>query len=304
MKISIIGAAGVIGSATAYTIIERDMADELILLDPNANILKSHTMDLQFCQVYHPRCKVRWGDYNDVDYSDVVIICASVSPNSPGIKSRLDYLEANKKLFEPIISNLIQLNDIGLIITASNPADVLNYLVYLKGEWSRQQVIGFTSNDASRLQYYTALLKNISPNDVKGALCVGEHGTLQVPLFQNIELAGQEKLTLSEIEEIRSKINSFFSEWRALDSGRTLGWLSAQGIVNLVECTMSDTPSIRPCSVCLDGEFGLYNLSIGVPALLGHGKMLQVAENVMAEDDIKQLLDVASQLSPFMRAVE
>ena len=304
MKISIIGAAGIIGSATAYTLIERDMIDELVLLDPNVNMLKSHAIDLQFCQVYHPGCKVRWGDYNDVDSSDEVIICASISPNSPDIKSRLDYLEANKKIFGSIILNLAELNDIGVIITASNPADVLNYLVYKKGKWTRQQVIGFTSNDAARLQYYTALEKNLSPNDVKGALNVGEHGALQLPLFKNIELPGEERLTPAEVEAVRTRLDNFYSEWRGLGSGRTLGWLSAQGIVHLVECIISDTPSVVPCSVCLDGEFGLHGLSIGVPALLGSGKMLQVAENLMAEDDIKRLLGVADQLSPFMRNVE
>ena len=303
MKVSIIGAAGVVGSATAYTLLERDLVDQLVLLDTNATALTSHVWDLQYCRVYHPRCEVIAGDYPDAEGSDVVILCASVSPWSPGITSRLHYLEANKVIFGGIIERLSGLKDIGVIITASNPADVLNYLVFRRGKWGREQLFGFSSNDTDRLRYYTAAERRVSPDQVTRALAIGEHGASQIPLYRDVEVRAQGALSEEEIARIKSEIDGFYSAWRSLGPGRTLGWLSAQGIARMVADITGDGEKVVPCSVVLDGEFGLRDLSIGVPAVVGRGRLIRVAQELIPQDYAQQLAEVAQKLRPFMEQV-
>ncbi len=303
-KIGIIGAAGIVGSAVAYTLLERSLADEIILADVNTNILKSHVLDLQFSQVFHPNCRIHMGSYMEMQDSDLIIICASISPFSRNVKSRLDYLKANALIVEDIVKNLISINYDGMIIMASNPADVLNYMVYYKGKWPREQMLGYSLNDTVRLHYYTALKTGVPVDNIKNVLCVGEHGEKQVPVFSNIRIKQRGKLNGGEISKIRERLESFFTDYRALGVGRTLGWTSAQGIANMVSILDSDVPTMIPCSAILNGEFGLKNLSIGVPAEVNRRGVLRVVEEVLSEEDIKQLVLVAAQLEPFMREAE
>lgn len=303
-KIGIIGAAGIVGSAVAYTLLERSLAEELVLADVNTSALKSHVMDLQFSGVFHPNCSVRAGSYAEMMDSDLIIICASVPPFSSAVKSRLDYLKANELIIEEIVSSLTALNYEGMIITASNPADVLNYMVYCKGKWPRERVMGYSWNDTVRLQYYTALETNVPVDDVENAFNVGEHGDQQVPLFSNISIKNRGSLEGGEICDIKKRMDNFFAEYRALGVGRTIGWTSAQGIARMVEALDSDKPTMIPCSVILDGEFGLKNLSIGVLAEVNRKGVLRVMEDVLSEEDRKRLVVVAEKLEPFMRKVE
>jgi len=303
-KIGVIGAAGGVGSAVAYTLLERSLADELILSDVNFNVLKSHVLDLQFSGVFHPNCNVSMGSYVEMRDSDLIIICASVSPFLTGIKSRLSYLQANALIVEDIVKNLIDVNYDGLIITASNPADVLNYMVYYKGKWKRGQVMGYSWNDTIRLHYYTSLETGAPIIDVKNALCVGEHGERQIPLFSNIRIKQCGRLNGGEKEKIRKKLEDFFTEYRALNAGRTLAWTSAQGIASMVSALDSDAATMIPCSAILDGEFGLKNLSIGVPVEVCRKGVIRVAEEVLSEEDRELLVFVAKELEPFMRKVE
>lgn len=303
-KIGIIGAAGIVGSAVAYTLLERSLADEIILADVNTNTLKSHVLDFQFSEVFHPNCRIRMGSYGEMQDSDLIIICASVSPFSPGVKSRLDYLKSNTLIVEEIVENLIGINYDGMIITASNPADVLNYLVYYKGKWPREQVLGYSWNDTVRLHYYAALETDVPIDNIENALCVGEHGEKQVPVFSNIRIKRRGLLNGGEIGKITQRLDNFFAEYRALGVGRTLGWTSAQGIANMVGVLDRDTPTMIPCSAVLDGEFGLKNLSIGVLAEVSRRGVLRVVEEVLSEEDRERLVSVAAQLEPFMRKVE
>lgn len=303
-KIGIIGAAGIVGSAVAYTLLERSLAEELVLSDVNASALKSHVMDLQFSGVFHPNCSVRAGSYAEMKDSDLIIICASVSPFSSSVKSRLDYLEINRLIMDDIVSNLTALNYEGMIITASNPADVLNYAVYYKSKWPRERIMGYSWNDTVRLQYYTAMETGVPLEDVEDALSVGEHGEQQLPLFSNIRIKEKGMLNGGEICNIRRRMDNFFVEYRALGVGRTIGWTSAQGIARMVGALDSDTPTRIPCSAILDGEFGLKNLSIGVFAEVNCKGVLRVVEEALSEEDKKRLVSVAEKLEPFMRKVE
>src|SRR4030043_956098 len=188
MKISIIGAAGTVGSCTAYTIADHGLAHELVLLDINEDLLNSHVNDIKTAVSGRHDIFVCSGDYPDLRESDIIIIPAG--RHLAGSVSMEERLRANVPLMQKIGINIAKYCPGAIVITVTNPLDPLNYALYLAASLGRYQFIGYSLNDSIRFRMAVASVLGISASRVE-AYVLGRHPEAQVMLFSSIKIDGK-----------------------------------------------------------------------------------------------------------------
>ncbi|MBS7611481.1 malate dehydrogenase [Candidatus Bathyarchaeota archaeon] len=262
VKAAIIG-VGNLGSCIAFELAVKNLVDELILLDVVKPLAEGQAMDIAQSSASISDVEVKAGDYGDVADSDIVVITAG-KPRTPSMKSRLELLSVNAPIVADIAGRLKSIGFEGLIVTVTNPVDIMNLLTWKIVEFDRFKVLGSSSLlDSARFRLIVSRRFNVKSNCVEGYV-IGEHGSNQVPLFSKLKVMGK-PVTLSAEEK-----NSISEELRgtALDviskKGATV-YAPASHTVALIESLLVSGSSLSLASLTLNGEYGVEGLSIGVP---------------------------------------
>lgn len=302
MKITIIGAAGTVGSCTAFNIATHGLADELVMIDLNRNLLMNHVMDISTAALGLQNIVVRAGNEEDLSGSDIVIMAAGVPWRY--ISSRMELLKDNVPVIQDTAKKIKRFCPDAVVITATNPVDPLNYAMQLSSGLDRKRLIGYGYNDSIRFRIMAAKALSVTPREVDG-IVIGEHGENQVLLFSSLQVNG-ERIPVSEDvkQNIRQEIPKILRSYESLGTGRTAGWTSAVGLTNMVSAITRDTGEVFPCSVVLDGEYGHRGLSIGVPVILGRGGVQQILEWKLAPGERMELEQAISTLKAAAHSVE
>ena len=276
VKIGIIGAAGTLGSCAAFAVASQGLADELVLLDLNDKLLKSHQMDLETAVTGIKQMTVRTGTAEDLAGCRVVIQAAGAPWRQ--ISARIELLEDSLPIIRATAETFKQHCPEAVVITATNPVDPLNYALFRLSGMDRRQLIGYTINDTIRFQMLIARALGVDSTDVECTV-VGEHGEHQVLLFSSVKVKG-ESVTFSEADkqQIRDEIPKILHAYESLGTGRTSGWTSALGLAKMVRAIVEDSGKIIPCSVLLSGEYGQEGISVSLPASLGQGGVKEIHE--------------------------
>ncbi len=261
-KVSIIGGAGTLGAAIAFTLASKPVVEEICLIDVNENLLLNHIMDFQNA---YPAKTIYKGSYNDLKGTDIIIITAGI-PNRNDINSRNVFLEGNLKLFQTFGREISLHAPNAIIVTASNPVDILNYYLFTEYRFERKKLIGYTLNDSKRFEWGLRSILPISNNDQVYSPVIGEHGSTQVPLFSQVKLNGLPlNISKEDKELVKEKLQSWFIDFNNLQINRTTGWTTAVGLSNVVDKLLVDESSELIGSAILEGEYGISNVSLGVP---------------------------------------
>jgi malate dehydrogenase len=282
MKITVIGGAGVVGSAAAFQIAASKVAEEIVLLGRRENVLLHHALDLSTA-VSALGVKVKAGAYEDMGGSDVVINAAGIHQDITA--DRTEMLAKNVALVRDIALQIRQHCPDAVVITATNPIDALNYATWRAGGLDRRRLIGYSLNDSLRFRERVARIKEVEVDQVEGVV-IGEHGFTQVPLFSSVRFNGRTtSFSEAEKESIRDEAPAFFKRIEDLKAGRTAGWTCAVGLAAMARAILHDTGEIFPASAILGGEYGLKDLSMGVPLRLGKTGVREVIELDLAPDE-------------------
>jgi malate dehydrogenase len=309
VKITVIGAAGCVGSAAVFNIAIQGLADEIVMIGGRRqNVLKQHAMDLNTAVAAHD-ILVRTGSYEDILGSRIVIIAADASGIDSGsprvLSSRMELLPINLALFRDIGEKIRKLCPEAVVITATNPVDPLNYAMYLlSADRDRRKFIGYSTNDSFRFWMMTAGALGVKTSQVSGTV-IGEHGSSQVLLFSSLRVDGKPVSVSEEFKQkIRQQVPNILKSYEELKSGRTAGWTSAVGLAHMCRAIGQDTRDKIPCSVVLDGEYGYHGLSMTAPAIIGQGGVQQILEWELSPDEYQGLENSVNTLKPAMRYVE
>jgi malate/lactate dehydrogenase len=289
MKISVIGAAGYVGSNVAFTLALFGLADEIVLIDPfKPNMVTHFAMDGNTA-VAEKGVLLRAGDYDEMKDSHIVIMAAGAPQGL--IASRMEMLPKNLPIIQDIAGKIKKLCPDSIVITATNPVDPLNYAMYRWTGFDRQKIIGYTTNDSTRFRMLVAQALGYSTGDVDGVV-LGEHGESQTLLFSSVKIKGKYvKLDDNTKQKVRDEIPHILRRYEELQTGRTAGLTSATGMKRMIEAIVNNSNKVIPCSAVLDGEYGCQNLSMGVPAVLGSGGIHKILELEIAADE-KPYLDI------------
>jgi malate dehydrogenase len=302
LKIAIVGAAGTLGSCTAFALVNNKLAEEILLIDPFEEALKGHWMDLGAVAAAHGIALIK-GKYEDLSGTDIVIVTVGAPVNAKA--SRLELLSSSLPIIKAVAQNINRYSPKAIVITETNPVDPLNYAMYLLSpDKDRRKYIGYSLNDTLRFRMWAAEALGVSATRVSG-IVIGEHGNNQVMLFSTLRVDGKPvKLDAATEKKIREQPPEIIRTFEALVPKRTPGWTSAYGTAIVVKAIRDNSRSEIPCNVVLQGEYGLKNTSTSVPAIIGKGGIETVKELKLTLEEKESLDTCARALKPHMQAVE
>jgi len=294
MKLGIIGGAGLLGSTTAFRVALLGIVDEIVLIDIKENMVKSHVMDLEQAISEYNQTRITAGKWSDLKDCNIVLLSASVPETN--VKSRVEYLGDNLKIIQSICGYIKEYCPDAVLINATNPVDVINLAIQRLTGAKRNQIVGFSRNDTLRMRWAIAKVLGVNTADVS-AICIGEHGEKQVPLFSRVFVKGEAReLTEDEKIKVLFETSNWFANYQSLKSGRTSGWTSALGLAKLIQCIVEDSDEILPCSVILEGEYSFNGISLGVPVKLGYRGVKQIVEYPLHEKELEALKEAAEKI--------
>ena len=299
MKISITG-IGRTGTATAFALVARGLADELVLVsrDP-AQAAEGHARDLSHAGVFlnpHP-ATIRSGTIADAAGSDVIVVTNSVPPEpaeegGPPI-DRLKLASGNAKVFRSLIPKLADASPDAVFVILTNPVDVMTHVAIRQGRLSPRRVIGSgTLIDTGRFRELLAELVGGHPLDVR-AYILGEHGDSMVPVLSQATVAGM-KLPVPE-QEVR---DAFDRARRAgYDVFRHKGYTDyaiASCASMIVEAVIRDTRQVLPVSTRVDGQYGIRDVCLSLPCIVGRGGVSRVLTPDLDASEVEALRQSAA----------
>ncbi|KAL8167870.1 hypothetical protein V2J09_009369 [Rumex salicifolius] len=310
-KISIIG-TGNVGMAIAQTILTQDVADELALVDAIPDKLRGEMLDLQHAAAFLPRTKI----VADVDYgvtvgSDLCIVTAGARQMLG--ETRLNLVQRNVALFKKIIPPLVKYSPDTILLIVSNPVDILTYVAWKLSGFPSNRVIGSGTNlDSSRFRFLIADHLDVNAQDVQ-AYIVGEHGDSSVALWSSISVGGASILSFLEKRQIpyeKETLSNIHKEvingaYEVIKLKGYTSWAIGYSVANLARSLLRDQRRIHPVSVLAMGINGIDggNVFLSLPAQLGRGGVIGVANVHLTEEETQQLnasaktiLEVQSQL--------
>ncbi|KAJ9549833.1 hypothetical protein OSB04_022376 [Centaurea solstitialis] len=295
-KISVIG-IGNVGMAIAQTILTQDLADELALVDVNADKLRGEMLDLQHAAAFLPRTTISASvDYSSTLGSDLLIVTAGAR-QIPG-ESRLNLVQRNLGLFSKIIPPLAAGSPEAVLLIVSNPVDVLTYVAWKLSGLPSNRVIGSGTNlDSSRFRFLIADHLDVNAQDVQ-AYIMGEHGDTSVALWSSISVGGVPILSFLErqqisyekqtLEKIHKEVVQGAYEVIAL-KGYT-SWAIGYSVTNLARTILRDQHRVHPVSVLAKGLYGIDGeVFLSLPTQLGRSGVLGVTNLHLTEDESRQL---------------
>ncbi|KAI3823596.1 hypothetical protein L1987_05035 [Smallanthus sonchifolius] len=300
-KISVVG-VGNVGMAIAQTILTQGIADEIALVDVNADKLRGEMLDLQHAAAFLPRTKISSSvDYSNTVGSDLVIVTAGAR-QIPG-ESRLNLLQRNLALFSKVIPPLAAKSPDAILMIVSNPVDVLTYVAWKLSGFPSNRVIGSGTNlDSSRFRFLIADHLDLNAQDVQ-AYIVGEHGDSSVALWSSISVGGVPILSFLERQQITyekqtlEKIHKEVVEgaYEVISLKGYTSWAIGYSVASLARAILRDQRSIHPVSVLAKGFYGIDGGEpfLSLPAQLGRSGVLGVTNVHLTEEEAKQLQESA-----------
>jgi malate dehydrogenase len=302
-KISVIG-AGFVGSTLAQRLAERDYAD-VVMFDIIPNMPQGKALDiLQSGPVLGFDSLVTGtNDYNDTANSDIVVITSGF-PRKPGM-TRDDLVKKNQEVISQVTEQVVKYSPNSILIMVTNPLDAMAQLALKVSGFSRERVIGMAGIlDTARFRTFIAQEVGASVGDVQ-AYVLGGHGDTMVPLARMCTVAGvpiDKLIPADRIEQIVQRARDGGAEIVKLLGTGSAYFAPSASVLQMIDSILLDKKMIVPCAVYLQGEYGIHNLFVGVPAQLGAKGLEKVIEVELSTnerellqksaDAVKELINV------------
>jgi len=290
-KVTIVGGAGFVGSTTAQRIVDRELAD-VVLADVIEGVPVGRALDLlESTPIVRSDVQSRGiataaGDYGETAGSDIVVITAGF-PRRPGM-SRNDLLQANYAVIRTVVEAVAPRSPDAVLIVVTNPLDAMAQAAFRISGFPRERVIGMAGIlDSGRMSTFVAQELGVSVASVH-SLVLGGHGDTMVPLPRYTTVASiplPELLPRERIEAIIQRTRDGGIEIVNLLKTGGAYYAPSAAVVDMVEAILKDQKRILPCSVHLQGEYGLDGVCVGVPVKLGAGGVEQILEIRLTADE-------------------
>ncbi len=294
MKITVVGAGGNVGSTVALTIAQRDFAKEVVAVDLEIKKddktffpSKGRALDQwQTAPILNFDTRVKGTvSYEDTANSDICVITAGL-PRRPGM-SRDDLLSANMGIVKDVTEKLVKHSPNTIIVVVSNPLDLMTYVAWKTSGLPASRVVGMAGIlDTARYRAFLAEELELSPKDIQ-ALILGGHGDSMVPLPRYTTVSGipvTHFISKEKLDVIIERTKSGGGELVGL-MGTSAWYAPGTAAAQMVEAIALDQNRIFPCAAYLDGEFGLKDLYVGVPVLLGRDGVKKIIEIDLDEQE-------------------
>jgi len=306
VKVSVIG-AGNVGATCAEVIAHHELVNQVVILDIKENFAEGKALDIwetSAINLYDTRIIGTTNDYSKTADSDVVVITSGL-PRKPGM-SRDDLISTNANIVKSVTENVVKYSPDTIIIVVSNPLDVMTYCAYLNAKLPSNRVFGMAGIlDTGRFKAFLADELSVSPKDIHAVL-MGGHGDTMVPLPRYTTLGGipiTELISKDKLDKIIQRTKNGGGEIVNL-LGTSAWYAPGSAAAQMVEAIVKDQKRLFPVCTWLDGEYGLKNIYLGVPVILGKSGIENIIELQLNEEEMKLLHESAKAVREVMDVLD
>jgi malate dehydrogenase len=299
MKISVIG-AGNVGATTAQRLVDRQLANEVVLVDILEGIPQGKALDI-YESTPVEKTDVRvigTNGYEETAHSDIIVITAGIA-RKPGM-SRDDLMNTNSGIVKTCTEAAVAMSPKAIIVVVSNPLDVMTYVALKVSGFERHRVLGMAGVlDTARFRSFIAMELKVSIEDVN-AFVLGGHGDSMVPLPRYSTVAGipiTELLPQATIDRLVKRTRDGGIEIVNFLKTGSAYYAPSSAAVQMVEAIVKDKKRILPCAAYLQGEYGLHNTYAGVPVKLGRSGIEEIIQIRLNPDEQAALAKSAGDVS-------
>jgi len=309
-KVVIVG-TGAVGSTFAYALAQSGLADEIVLRDANRELALGQVLDLAHGQAFFPAVQIR--EARASDYADArLIVLTAGAKQRPG-ESRLELLQRNVRIIHDIIDEIVREKSSGVVLVVSNPVDILTYVAHKRSGWPRGRVIGSgTVLDSARFRYLLSQHCGVDAHNVHGYI-LGEHGDSEFAAWSMTNMAG------TPIEEF-CRLCLKCDDWQAarrriLEEVRRsayhiIGYKGATwfavglALTRIAAAILRNQHGVFTVSSVLEGEYGLRDVSLGVPCILCRSGVERVLQVSLPPDELEALAKSAAVLQEAIKSLD
>ncbi len=305
-KCAIIG-CGFVGATTAFTLIEHGVFSELVLIDANNKKAEGEAMDLNHGIPFAKPVKVYAGNYDDLSDCSLIIISAGAN-QKPG-ETRIDLVKKNTAILKSIIPEITRRNKECILLILSNPVDILTYITLKISGFPKNRVIGSgTVLDTARLKYLLAEHLSVDSRNVH-AFIIGEHGDSELAVWSSANISGIDLKDFcglcgkcTSMENIYNLYNNVReSAYKIIDSKGATYYAIAMATLRIVECIVRDEKSVIPVSTLVEGEYGINDVCMGLPSIVGKNGVERILEIPLNKNEAENLLNSAREINEYTR---
>jgi L-lactate dehydrogenase len=280
-----------VGASFAYALMQRGLANELVIVDADTARAEGEAMDLNHGLPFVRPLQISSGDYPDLAGAAVVVVAAGAN-QKPG-ETRLDLLQRNGTIIRAIIPQIVRHAPDAIIVLATNPVDVLTHIAVQVAGLPPGRVFGSgTILDTARFRYLLGEHYKVDPRSVH-AYIVGEHGDSELALWSLANIAGvrlREFVGLGGRGYDQAAMDSIFAQTRdaayeIIKRKRATYYAIGLGLLTIVEAVLRDQRTVLTVSTPMAGQYGVRDISISLPTIVGRGGAEEVLNLVIAPEE-------------------
>ena len=300
-KAAVIG-CGFVGSATAFTLMQSRLFSELVLLDVNMEKADGEAKDIAHGIPFAGQMKIYAGTYDDAADAAIIIITAGAN-QKPG-ETRLDLVQKNTAIYQSIIPEIVKRDFGGILLIVSNPVDILTYVALKLSGLPEIRVLGSgTVLDTARLKYALGEHLGVDSRSVHSFI-IGEHGDSEIAAWSSTNVSG---IPLNDFCEMRGHFNHDAamdaiaekvknSAYEIISKKQATYYGIAMSVKRICECIVRNERSILPVSAMMHGEYGIEDITLSMPAIVGIGGVETHVPIALSEEEAEKLVESAKKL--------
>lgn len=273
-KVAVIG-CGFVGAASAFALMQSGLFSEMVLLDADTKKAEGEAMDISHGEVYSRPMKIYAGNYDDI--KDAAIIVITAGANQKEGETRLDLVQKNVEIFKHIVPEIAKRNYKGILLIVSNPVDILTYTACKLSGLKESRVIGSgTVLDTARFRENLGNHLGVDARSVH-AFIIGEHGDSEIPVWSTANVAGVPIHQFCEarghfdhqkaMDKIAHEVK--MSAYEIIKRKKATYYGIAMAVKRICECIVRDEKSVLPVSNMMHGAFGITDITMSIPAVVG-----------------------------------
>lgn len=306
-KVILVG-DGAVGSSYAFSMLQNNGADEMVIVDLKEDHVRGDVLDLEDVLPMTSPMKLRYGSYQDAADADLVVITAGV-PRKPG-ETRLDLVAKNARILESIVKPIVKSGFHGVFLVSSNPVDILTTITQEISGFPRERVIGTgTSLDTSRLQVALAHKFDASTQNID-AMILGEHGDSSFAAYDEATVEGrplrmvamEKNISDDDLAQIEVDVRRKGDQIIGLKGATFYG--VAISLMRLSKAILYNQNVVMPVSAPLTGQYGLKDIYIGNPAVINASGIAKVIEEPLSDNEIDKMKKSAKQMAEIVMAAK
>lgn len=299
-KVAVIG-CGFVGSASAFALMQSGLFSEMVLIDSDSDKAEGEALDISHGTPFARPMKIYAGSYDDIVDAAIIVITAGAN-QKPG-ETRLDLVKKNVEIFKNIIPQISQRECNGIILVVTNPVDILTYTALKISGFPSNRVIGSgTVLDTGRMKEILGKMLKVDSRSIH-AFIIGEHGDSEIAAISSANVSGtplddfcksHAGGEIKDLDKIAEEVKN--SAYEIIERKHATYYGIAMSVKRICEAIVRDEKSILPISSIMEGEYGIENVALSMPAIVGKDGMESKIPIALNYDELNKLQESAKTL--------